>query len=65
MSEGLAQDIAQSIAQGMVQGMAQGEAKGKAESIASTARRMLALNFPLEQISQATGLSLDEVESLR
>ena len=41
------------------------EARGKAEGIASTARRMLALNFTSEQISQATGLSLEEVESLR
>lgn len=50
---------------GMAKGEARGEARGKAEGIASTARRMLALNFTLEQISQATGLSLDEVESLR
>ena len=30
-----------------------------------TARRMLVLNFTPEQISQATGLPLDKVESLR
>ena len=44
---------------------ARGRAQGKVEGIASTARRMLALNFTSEQISQATGLSLEEVESLR
>ena len=52
-------------ARGRAQGMAQGKAEGKVEGIASTARRMLALNFTSEQISQATGLSLEEVESLR
>ncbi|WP_208872482.1 hypothetical protein [Fretibacterium fastidiosum] len=41
--------------------MARGEAKG----IATTARRMLGMSFTSEQISQATGLSLGEVEALR
>ena len=53
------------MSEGLAQGMAQGMAQGKAEGIASTARRMLALNFTPEQISQATGLPLDKVESLR
>ena len=38
---------------------------GRNEGIASTARRMLALNFTVEQISQATGLPLGEIEALR
>ena len=63
--KGMSEGLAQGMAQGMAQGEAKGKAEGKAEGIASTARRMLALNFTLEQISQATGLSLDEVESLR
>ena len=52
-------------AKGEARGEIRGKAEGKAEGIAFVARRMLALNFTSEQISQATGLSLEEVESLR
>ena len=44
---------------------AEGEARGEAKGIATTARRMLGMSFTSEQISQATGLSLGEVEALR
>lgn len=37
---------------------------GRNEGIASTARRMLALNFTPEQVAQATGLSPDAIEAL-
>ena len=43
----------------------EGIALGRDEGIASTARRMLGMSFTSEQISQATGLSPDEVEALR
>ena len=43
----------------------EGIALGRNEGIASTARRMLGMSFTSEQISQATGLSPDEVEALR
>ena len=49
------------LAKGEAKGRAEGEAKNRAE----TARRMLDMNFTSEQISQVTGLSLDEVEALR
>ena len=49
------------IEKGRIEGIQLGEAKG----IASTARRMLGMSFTSEQISQATGLSPDEVEALR
>ena len=48
-------------ARGRVEGIQLGEARG----IATTARRMLGMNFTSEQISQATGLSRGEVEALR
>lgn len=44
---------------------ARGEAKGRAESKADIARRMLIMNFTIEQISQATELSLNEIEALK
>ena len=46
-------------------GIQLGEARGEARGIATTARRMLGMNFTSEQISQATGLSRGEVEALR
>ncbi len=46
-------------------GRIEGIALGRDEGIASTARRMLGMSFTSEQISQATGLSPDEVEALR
>ena len=46
-------------------GRIEGIALGRNEGIASTARRMLGMSFTSEQISQATGLSPDEVEALR
>ena len=44
---------------------ARGIQLGEAKGIAATARRMLGMNFTSEQISQATGLSPDEVAALR
>ena len=57
----LARGRAEGEAKGRAEGRAEGEAKGRAE----TARRMLDMNFTSEQISQVTGLSLDEIEALR
>ena len=57
--------MTEGLAQGMAQGMAQGEARGKAEGIAFVARRMLARGLSPDLIAEDTGLSLEEVESLR
>ena len=40
-------------------------ARGEAKNRAETARRMLDMSLSPSQISQATGLSLDEVEALK
>ena len=40
-------------------------AEGKAEGRADTARNLLRMGFELFQISEATGLSPDEIEALR
>ena len=50
---------------GEARGIKLGEARGEARGIAATAQRMLGMNFTSEQISQATGLSPDEVAALR
>ncbi len=57
--------LAKGRAEGEAKGRAEGEAKGRAEGRADTARRMLAHGLSSEQIAEYTGLSLDEVESLR
>jgi predicted transposase/invertase (TIGR01784 family) len=41
------------------------ERKGRAEGRAEVARRMLSLGLELEVISQATGLSVSELEGLK
>ena len=48
----------------MAKGKAEGEAKGRAEGRADTARNLLRMGLGLSQISEATGLSPDEIEAL-
>ena len=45
--------------------LAKGKAEGRAEGRADTARNLLRMGFELFQISEATGLSPDEIEALR
>ena len=45
----------------MAKGRAEGEAKGRVE----TARNLLRMGLEVSQISEATGLSPDEIEALR
>ena len=50
-------------------GFSEGEAKGKAEGLAEgkleTAKNLLAMGLPIEQITRATGLSKENVAALR
>ena len=48
-------------ADGLEQGRAEGEARGRAD----TARNLLRMGLAPSQITEATGLSLDEIEALR
>ena len=45
--------------------LAKGKAEGRAEGRADTAQNLLRMGFGLSQITEATGLSPDEIESLR
>ena len=49
----------------MTEGENRGRDLGRLESRVETARRMLDMSLSPSQISQATGLSLDEVEALK
>ena len=45
-------------------GLAKGREQGRAEGIGAVAKSLKAMNLPIEQIMQATGLSADEIEQL-
>ena len=49
------------LAKGRAEGRAEGEAKGRADA----ARNLLRMGLELSKISEATGLSPDEIEALR
>ena len=51
-------------AKGRAEGEAKGRAEGEAKGRADTARNLLQMGFDAAQIAQATGLSLEEVQSL-
>ena len=75
-AEGLAEGKAEGLAEGMIKGKAEGIAEGKAEGIAeglakgiketqlSTARKMLKLGMTIEEISEITGLTKEEIGNL-
>ena len=50
---------------GRAEGRAEGLAEGRAEERHNTAQRLLKMNLPVENVVAGTGLTLDEVESLR
>ena len=55
--EGVSDGISQGIAQGIAQGISQGEHQKAIE----TAKNLLAMKLSVEDISKATGLSIEEV----
>ena len=66
----LAQDIANDMAKDMAKDMANDMAKNMAQDIANektleTAKNLLKINISPEQIAMATGLSLEQVTSLK
>ena len=70
MAKDMAQDIAKDMAQDIAKDMAQDIAKDMAQDIANektleTAKNLLKINISPEQIAMATGLSLEQVTSLK
>lgn len=49
---------------GMKKARDEGKAEGKAEAKTETARNLLEMNMTHEQIAKATGLTLEEINSL-
>lgn len=52
------------IQEGITQGIAKGFADGSYQTKLETAKNLLAMNFPIENIVKATGLSMQEVKEL-
>jgi predicted transposase YdaD len=72
LEEGIARGRAEGRAEGKAEGLAEGMEKGKAEGLAqgiketqlSTARKMQKLGMTIEEISEITGLTKDEIDNL-
>lgn len=52
------------LAEGREKGLAEGRAEGQTSKAKEIAGRLLAMGLPPEQIAEATGLSLEEIETL-
>ena len=63
-AEGLAEGKAEGLAEGMIKGKAEGKAEGIKETQLSTARKMLKLGMSVEEISEITGLTKEEIGNL-
>ena len=71
-AEGKAEGLAEGMEKGKAEGLAEGMEKGKAEGLAqgirenqlSTALKMLRLGMSVEEISEITGLTKDEIGNL-
>ena len=64
-AEGEAKGRAEGRAEGEAKGRAEGRAEGEAKGRADAARSLLRMGLELSMISEATGLSPDEIEALR
>lgn len=65
LQQGLQQGIEQGLQQGIQQGISQGISQGVHQNQIETTKRLLAMNLTLEQIAQATQLSLEEINKIK
>ena len=63
-AEGKAEGLAEGKAEGLAEGMEKGKAEGIKENQLNTARKMLKLGMTIEEISEITGLTKEEISSL-
>jgi predicted transposase/invertase (TIGR01784 family) len=64
IARGKAEGKAEGLAEGKAEGIAEGLAKGIKETQLSTARKILKLGMSIEEISEITGLTKDEIGNL-
>ena len=62
--EGMSQGIEQGIKQGIKQGIERGIEQGISSEKEKIAKNLLSMNMSIEDISKATGLSIDEIKNL-
>ena len=62
---GKAEGIELGIEKGKAKGIEKGKAEGKTEEKIKIAKNMLSKNYPISDISAMTGLSIDEINSLK
>ena len=64
LAKGLEEGRAEGLEEGMAKGLEEGRAEGKHLQNMENARNLKRLGVPVETISQATGLSIEEIEEL-
>jgi predicted transposase/invertase (TIGR01784 family) len=65
VEEGLAEGRAEGLAEGRAEGLAEGRAEGRAEANLEAALKFRNLGVAVEIISEATGLSVEEIKQLQ
>lgn len=63
--EGLAEGRAEGLTQGRAEGLTQGRAEGRAEAKKDIVKVMLAEGLSVEQVAKYSGLTVEEVESIK
>lgn len=64
LAEGRAEGLAEGLAEGRAEGLAEGQAQGRIDEKKIIARKMIAMGMSLSDISMATGLSEEDMDSL-
>jgi predicted transposase/invertase (TIGR01784 family) len=64
LAEGMIKGKAEGIAEGKAEGIAEGRAQGIKETQLNTARKMLKLGMTIEEITEITGLTKEEIGNL-
>lgn len=62
--DGLTEGRIEGRAEGRIEGRAEGRAEGEKEKTKEIALKLLALNTPMDIISQSTGLSIEEIKKI-
>lgn len=63
--EGLAEGRAEGLTQGRAEGLTQGRAEGRAEAKKDIVKSMLSNGLSVEQVAKFSGLTVEEVESIK
>ena len=64
LSEAKEEGISQGISQGYTSGINDGISKGVSKEKVNIAKNLLSMNMPIEDISKATGLSIEEIKKI-